>query len=253
MDGPRITRALGTNARIEPDLDEAVWVIPRPAIGRPSLAPAGRILSSVQYSTTGWFGNEASETTFYTHAALLVDVPPSAGRVAALAVATLAVAHLGRAEGLPDALACTQVPMALVTGVKRPAVAAPDVRVEENDFEKRRRQAVEIPALLASATAPQLKHILRARGLDSSGSGVGVLRQRVQEAGVTWLDFTRAGVTLGRRAVGLPAIPVGKHLPGEPRDPAVAELAAEAAARGEPYEVDDELHLDPIIGAARVD
>jgi hypothetical protein len=53
-----------------------------PGDGRPE--PAVELLGETEYSATDYFGNEASDVSFYAAAAILFDVPPkSAKRVAA--------------------------------------------------------------------------------------------------------------------------------------------------------------------------
>jgi hypothetical protein len=44
--------------------------------------PASAFLDEVEYSATGYFGNEGSYTAFYVSAALLLDVPPARRRAA---------------------------------------------------------------------------------------------------------------------------------------------------------------------------
>ncbi len=61
-----------------------VWVLDPPwswKKERPSeLASPARLLADLEYSTTGYFGNEGSDAAFYTMAALLVDVPSARER-----------------------------------------------------------------------------------------------------------------------------------------------------------------------------
>ena len=72
-------------------LAAARWVVPLPSTSRyalPTLLGAPlKPLASVWVSETGYFGNEASDTTLYTHAALVVTVPPAYTRAAILAAA----------------------------------------------------------------------------------------------------------------------------------------------------------------------
>lgn len=49
-----------------------------PADGRPE--PARELLGEVEYSVTGYFGNEAGDAAFYAVAAIVVDVPSAAAR-----------------------------------------------------------------------------------------------------------------------------------------------------------------------------
>ena len=70
-------------------LDGAHWIVPLPTVkhsGPLYERTATAALPAVWYSGTGYFGNEASQTTFYTHAALLITVPPVAERQAGLPV-----------------------------------------------------------------------------------------------------------------------------------------------------------------------
>lgn len=56
------------------------WVIryPAPSDGRPE--PAVEFLGQPEYSATDYFGNEASDVSFYAAAAILFDVPPNSAR-----------------------------------------------------------------------------------------------------------------------------------------------------------------------------
>lgn len=56
------------------------WVIRyrEPADGRPE--PEIELLGHTEYSATDYFGNEASDVSFYAAAAILFDVPPSSAR-----------------------------------------------------------------------------------------------------------------------------------------------------------------------------
>jgi len=64
--------------------ENVIWCI-RPLFGdslksKESLIPdpaRTRVLENIYYSSTGYFGNEACCTSFYTHAALLLQIPPS--------------------------------------------------------------------------------------------------------------------------------------------------------------------------------
>lgn len=66
--------------------DDVMWLIrppwisayPQPADGRPE--PAVELLGETEYSSTGYFGNEASDSSFYSAAVILFDVPPEAAR-----------------------------------------------------------------------------------------------------------------------------------------------------------------------------
>jgi hypothetical protein len=66
--------------------DDVTWLAPppwestyrKPKEGR--VEPAVELLGEVEYSATGYFGNEASYVAFYAAAAILVDVPSAAAR-----------------------------------------------------------------------------------------------------------------------------------------------------------------------------
>lgn len=66
--------------------DDVTWLVrppwvsryPEPADGRPE--PAVELLGHTEYSATDYFGNEASDVSFYAAAAILFDVPPTSAR-----------------------------------------------------------------------------------------------------------------------------------------------------------------------------
>ena len=66
--------------------DDVSWLVrppwvstyPEPADGRPE--PAVELLGQPNYSATDYFGNEASEASFYAAAAILFDMPPTSAR-----------------------------------------------------------------------------------------------------------------------------------------------------------------------------
>ncbi|MBI2377884.1 MAG: 2OG-Fe(II) oxygenase [Deltaproteobacteria bacterium] len=61
------------------------WVLPHGSLGdsedEPGEHPVARLLGSVEYSATGYFGNEGSPTELYLHAAIEVEIPPLIERV----------------------------------------------------------------------------------------------------------------------------------------------------------------------------
>jgi hypothetical protein len=65
--------------------DDVTWLVRPPwvsrygehADGRPE--PAVQLLGQTEYSATDYFGNEASDVSFYAAAAILFDVPPMSG------------------------------------------------------------------------------------------------------------------------------------------------------------------------------
>ena len=66
--------------------DDVTWLVRppwvssyrEPADGRPE--PAAELLGQTEYSATDYFGNEASDVSFYAAAAILFDVPPKSAR-----------------------------------------------------------------------------------------------------------------------------------------------------------------------------
>jgi len=66
--------------------DDVTWLVRppwvsryrEPADGRPE--PAVELLGQTEYSATDYFGNEASDVSFYAAAAMLFDVPPKSAR-----------------------------------------------------------------------------------------------------------------------------------------------------------------------------
>lgn len=66
--------------------DDVTWLVRppwvstyrEPADGRPE--PAVELLGQTEYSATDYFGNEASDVSFYAAAAILFDVPPTSAR-----------------------------------------------------------------------------------------------------------------------------------------------------------------------------
>ncbi|MBX3274282.1 MAG: hypothetical protein KF729_28705 [Sandaracinaceae bacterium] len=66
--------------------DDVTWLVRppwvssyrEPADGRPE--PATELLGQTEYSATDYFGNEASDVSFYAAAAILFDVPPASAR-----------------------------------------------------------------------------------------------------------------------------------------------------------------------------
>lgn len=64
------------------DDDSVTWVVVPRLDARCPLrdGPAAEFLGEVEYSSTGYFGNEGGPDAFYAHAALLVEVPPAAQR-----------------------------------------------------------------------------------------------------------------------------------------------------------------------------
>jgi hypothetical protein len=66
--------------------DDVTWLVRppwvrtyrEPADGRPE--PAVELLGETEYSATDYFGNEASDVSFYAAAAILFDVPPESAR-----------------------------------------------------------------------------------------------------------------------------------------------------------------------------
>ena len=66
------------------DIDEVNWVVSLPTGGGFSraadLVPMAKFVDNVWFSDTGYFGNEASEDAFYTHAAIVVAVPSASER-----------------------------------------------------------------------------------------------------------------------------------------------------------------------------
>jgi hypothetical protein len=66
--------------------DDVTWLVRppwvssyrEPADGRPE--PAAELLGQTEYSATDYFGNEASDVSFYAAAAILFDVPPTSAR-----------------------------------------------------------------------------------------------------------------------------------------------------------------------------
>ncbi len=66
--------------------DDVTWLVRppwvsryrEPADGRPE--PAVELLGQTEYSATDYFGNEASDVSFYASAAILFDVPPKSAR-----------------------------------------------------------------------------------------------------------------------------------------------------------------------------
>jgi hypothetical protein len=66
--------------------DDVTWLVRppwvstyrEPADGRPE--PAVELLGQTEYSATDYFGNEASDVSFYAAAAILFDVPPKPAR-----------------------------------------------------------------------------------------------------------------------------------------------------------------------------
>lgn len=67
---------------VDPDNDGVTWVVvPRLDERRPLKDDAAtEFLGEVEYSSTGYFGNEAGPSEFYAHAALLVDIPQPSQR-----------------------------------------------------------------------------------------------------------------------------------------------------------------------------
>ena len=64
----------------KPEQDEDVtWVLP-PPWSRDDQGVAAKLLGALEYSATGYFGNEGSDAAFYVSAALLVDVPSARTR-----------------------------------------------------------------------------------------------------------------------------------------------------------------------------
>ena len=49
-----------------------------PADGRPE--PAAELLGQTEYSAADYFGNEASDVSFYAAAAILFEVPPRSAK-----------------------------------------------------------------------------------------------------------------------------------------------------------------------------
>jgi hypothetical protein len=66
--------------------DDVTWLVRppwrtrylEPGDGRPE--PAVELLGETEYSATDYFGNEASDVSFYAAAAILFDVPPTSAR-----------------------------------------------------------------------------------------------------------------------------------------------------------------------------
>jgi hypothetical protein len=66
--------------------DDVTWLVrppwisayPKPADGRPE--PARELLGEVEYSETGYFGNEAGDAAFYAVAAIVAEVPSASAR-----------------------------------------------------------------------------------------------------------------------------------------------------------------------------
>lgn len=66
--------------------DDVTWLVcppwvsryPDPGDGRPE--PAVELLGQTEYSATDYFGNEASDVSFYATAEILFDVPPNSAR-----------------------------------------------------------------------------------------------------------------------------------------------------------------------------
>ena len=66
--------------------DDVTWLAPppwestyrKPKEGR--VEPAVELLGELEYSATGYFGNEASYAAFYAAAAIQVDVPSASAR-----------------------------------------------------------------------------------------------------------------------------------------------------------------------------
>eukprot|EP00752_Nemacystus_decipiens_P003192 g2953.t1 len=86
----------------EPSLDtnKVSWVITPPIDGGKT-PPAATVLSSILTSHSDYFGNEASEETFYAAAAIVFVVPPaeSPGREALIAHASRRFGNLAAAKG----------------------------------------------------------------------------------------------------------------------------------------------------------
>ncbi|CAN0206719.1 unnamed protein product, partial [Ectocarpus sp. 12 AP-2014] len=77
----------GSNYMGEMDLDteDVAWVITPPfacSMGSKAetVAPAATILDNIFASHTGYFGNEASVTTYYESAAIVFVVPPTGSK-----------------------------------------------------------------------------------------------------------------------------------------------------------------------------
>ena len=92
VDAYDLEQALPIRRRVEDGADRVRWVIAPPAFNCAARspkpvgddgenphadAPALAHFHSCEYSDTGYFGNEGSDTDFYVYAALLATVPPA--------------------------------------------------------------------------------------------------------------------------------------------------------------------------------
>lgn len=101
---------------VDPDNDTVTWVVvPRLDERRPLRDDAAtEFLGEVDYSSTGYFGNEGGPSEFYAHAALIVEVPPPSGRAALQARTQTAKAD---AEGARAPVAPSEVDLGPVGAV----------------------------------------------------------------------------------------------------------------------------------------
>jgi hypothetical protein len=120
-----------------------------------------RFAKDIVSSCTGYYGNEASQTDFYTHAAIIVTIPEAEGR---------------------EAIILEDLSVEKIVGVKRSLESSEE---ELDEFQAKLSGAMKLPGgatvTAATMTVPELKDACRARGLKVGGSK-GVLLERLLNA-----------------------------------------------------------------------
>ena len=154
----------------EDDSTEVEWIIDRPNFRSYSeRANYVSFVEEVSYSATGYYGNEASETNFYTYAALIVNIPP--------------IDNAAR-EKLIKAAEVAPLDPSAVHGLKRTHMTAEEERMAFGQRFRGLRRPTANDAAIAAMELPQLKKEAQKLKIPIRGKSREELERLVSEAKV---------------------------------------------------------------------